>query len=141
MNFYIIPAALITALFITLFISSFSKRPIQVLAVFLLLVFLATWAGQLWITPFGPITRGVIWVPLVIVSVPFSFLALALLPGKPTNKKNIDKNENDESDIEDEEALGLIFWIILIILILSIVTGYFRSHYFSTINNVAAILL
>ncbi|MEI9935072.1 MAG: hypothetical protein WDM71_09555 [Ferruginibacter sp.] len=136
MNYHIIPAALITALFITAFISSFSKRPIQILSIFLLIVFLAAWAGQLWIIPFGPVTQGISWIPLMIVAITFSFIAHVLLPGKAKNKKVI--KEPDDGD--DEEALGFLFWTILIILVLSIIAGYFRFYYSPNTNTVAGIL-
>jgi small-conductance mechanosensitive channel len=124
MNLYIIPAALITALFITLFISSLSKRSSRQFAVFFILIFLAIWSGQLWITPVGPVTRGIAWIPLIVIAIFFTMIAIALLPAA-----TIKKTRENEDEIE-EEALGLVFWIILLILILSIATSYLRTAYF-----------
>jgi small-conductance mechanosensitive channel len=124
MNFYIIPTALITALFITLFISSFSKRSLRQFTVFFILIFLAIWSGQLWITPAGPVTGGIAWIPLIVIAIFFTMIAIALLPAA-----TIKKTKDNEDEVE-EEALGLVFWIILIILILSIATSYLRTAYF-----------
>src|SRR5687768_506262 len=54
MNYYVILASLLVTMVITWAISAFSRRPLRGLWLFFLVVFLATWAGQLWITPFGP---------------------------------------------------------------------------------------
>src|SRR5438094_852838 len=82
----IIPAALIVTFFVLLIFSSLSKRPMGGLWIFFFIIFLATWSGQLWITPFGPVTWGIAWLPLFIVSLFFSFLIFALLPPVPATK-------------------------------------------------------
>jgi hypothetical protein len=122
MNYYIIPASLIITLILVLILSLSSKRPFRGLGLFFLIIFLATWAGQLWITPFGPVIWGVTWVPLVVVSIFFLFLILALIPPVPLNKKANGKAEDDVLI-----ALGSFFWAIMILLILAIVLGYYKS--------------
>ena len=44
------------------------------LILFFLILFLATWAGGMWITPFGPVWQGIVWLPFIFVG-----LLLALL--------------------------------------------------------------
>jgi hypothetical protein len=122
MQYYIIPAALVITLIVTLLISIFSRRPLSGLWVFFFIVFLATWAGQLWITPFGPVLWGVAWVPLLIITVFFWLFILALLPPLPPSQANPPVDEVAGSSA----VMGLFLWIILIILVLSIIAGYFR---------------
>jgi hypothetical protein len=90
--------------------------------VFFLIIFLATWSGQLWITPFGPVGWGIAWVPLFIVALFFSFLIFALIPPVPITKKEA---ANDEKDAAI--AIGMFFWIIFLFLIAAIIVGYYRS--------------
>ncbi len=124
MNYSIIPAAFLITLFIVLIFSMFSRRPMRGLWVFFLIIFLATWTGQLWIAPFGPVGWGIAWIPLFIVSLFFSFLIFALIPPIPISKK---EEVNDEKGAAI--AIGVFFWIIFIFLIVSIVVGYYRSPY------------
>src|SRR2546423_1401947 len=120
MNYYIIPAAFIVALLILLIFSLFSKRPMSGLWIFFLIIFLATWAGQLWITPFGPIVWGVSWIPLFIVALFFSFLIFALLPPVVV----VTKAEENKAEEGAAMVFGTFFWIMLILLIASIIAGY-----------------
>lgn len=121
MNYYIIPAALIVTLIVTFLFSIFSKKTMRELWIFFLLIFLATWAGQLWILPFGPITRGISWLSLVFVAVFFAVFILALMPMVPADTKP-EKSSEEGAFM----ALGAFLWIILIILLISIALGYYR---------------
>ena len=123
MNYYIIPAAVIITFIVTIIFSLISKRPFSGLWFFFLIIFLITWASHLWITPFGPITLGLAWGPLFLVSLFFSFLILTIVPPIQLNKKNEAKNEEEGPLI----AMGMFFWIIIILLILSIVFRYYKS--------------
>jgi hypothetical protein len=114
MNYYVILAALLVTMVLTWALSMFSKRPLRGLWLFFLIVFLATWAGQLWITPFGPAYWGVNIFSLILVSVFFSFFVFALVPFKQKNA--------------EEGAffiMGAFFWVIIILLIAAIVAGYY----------------
>jgi hypothetical protein len=119
MNFYSIIAALILTLIITFLFSVFSKRPLGGLLLFFIVIFLATWTGQIWITPFGPVTWGIAWVPLILVALFFSFLIFALAPPIPATEEN---RAEEPAFI----ALGLFFWLTLILLLIAIIIGYYR---------------
>ncbi|MFL5753257.1 MAG: hypothetical protein ACJ76F_07620 [Bacteroidia bacterium] len=119
MNYYIIPAALLVTVLLMILFSFFLKRPMKGLGVFFIIVFLATWTGQLWIVPFGPVQWGIAWIPLFITALFFSLLFFAISP--PVASKNPDVTE--EAPLI---ALGLFFWIIVILLIVAIVIGYYR---------------
>lgn len=121
MNLNSILAALMITLVITLIFSLFSKRPLSGLMFFFLVIFLATWTGQIWITPFGPVSWGIAWIPLILVALFFSFLIFALAPPVPAP---VEEGTEQPAFI----ALGLFFWLILILLLISIIVGYYRSH-------------
>jgi hypothetical protein len=128
MNPYIIPVVLIVALVITLVFSIFSKRRLRGLWLFFLLLFLSTWAGQIWIPPFGPRAIGIAWVPLLAVALFFSLFIIALVPSVPEKTDQTEKKE-DGAFI----AIGTFFWILLLILVISIVVGYYRAPYSITV--------
>ncbi len=121
MNYGIIPAALLVSFFLILLFSLSSRRPLSGLWIVVLLIFLATLGGQLWIRPFGPVYWGISWIPLIIVPLFFFFLIFALLP--PLSAKR------DEGKVEEGAliAMGTFFWIIMILLIVAVVAGYYRS--------------
>ncbi len=134
--YYIILAAFVTTIFLTLIISLISRRPLSGLGIFFLLVFLSTWSVQLWIRPFGPLYWGIDWISLLIVSLFISILVLALAP--PV------KNTGNDTENADEKvlvALGTLLWIIIIVLLISIIIGYYRFYHYNNYNNKVIVVL
>ena len=125
MNYYFIPAALIAAILIIFILSLVLKRPMRGFGLVFIILFLATWTGQLWITPFGPSTLGISWIPLIIVGVLMAFLILALSTDLSTRKK---------SDPDQEQGpiivAGFFFWTLMLLLLVAIVIGYYRAPVF-----------
>jgi hypothetical protein len=136
-------AALLVALLFTLvFSASYRKRGSWgALLIFFLIIFLASWAGQLWINPIGPMVYGVSWVPLIFVGLVFAFLLMAASPPQPPKRKgttggigasgiSASNAPADSESTEEEEvaalAVGVFFWILLIVLFVAIVLGYYR---------------
>ena len=122
MNYSIIPAALIITVILVFIISAITKKPIRSFWLFFVVVFLATWSGQLWINPFGPRAWGISWLPLLIVALFFSFFILALIP--PVSAI---RTASDEPERSPFIIAGMFFWLIVVILFISIVIGYYRS--------------
>jgi len=91
---------------------------------------LATWAGGIWIGPFGPSFKGVYWLPFLLVAVLVGFLLTALAPRRAPRGR-IETLEMLE-EIEQERKLekltyisfGLFFWIALFALITVIIVRY-----------------
>jgi hypothetical protein len=121
MNYYIILAALFIALMLSFIFTviSPSRTPWRGIFLFFLIIFLSGWAGQLWITPFGPLIGGVSFLPLLIVGVIFSLLIA--IPPPISSSKNA--NGSDEAPVF---ALGIFFWFLIIILLTSIIIGYYK---------------
>lgn len=123
MNFYIIPAALVLTLFIIALFALALKKPLRGFSLFFLIVFLITWTGQLWITPFGPVAWGIAWIPLIFICLLFSFLILALSSTvTPRKARNTDKEDAPVI------AAGVFFWLLLVVLIISIGLGYYKEY-------------
>lgn len=76
---------------------------------FFLILFLSTWAGGIWIGPFGPSFRGIYWMPFVLVAVLAGFL-LAALASRRAPRFRIETLEKLE-EIEQERKLEKLTYI------------------------------
>lgn len=124
MNFYEIPSAFLVALLFTLLFAVLSSRrgPWRVIVLYFFIIFLVTWAGQLWITPFGPLILGISLFPMLFIAVIFSFLIFALTPPRFSSVKSKDP-AGEEGPLL---MVGMFFWFLIILLISSIVIGYYK---------------
>jgi len=123
MDNLMIPAVLIVALICALILGVlFGKKGFWrgVFWIFLI-IFLVGWSGQLWISPFGPVWLGVSWYTLLFTVLIFSFLIIALSPATSSSTK-----ERDDTIEASGIVLGTFFWFLIVILITSIVFGYYR---------------
>jgi len=95
---------------------------------FFLLVFLLTYAGSLWIRPFGPSLYGVFWLPILFVSI---LAGLFIYRSAPRNSRKQHSREETLQMLEDNEkrkqleqvtyvTLDILFWLIISLLVLSI---------------------
>ncbi len=119
--------ALIIALMLSvIFVYGFRRAgPWPSFFLFFIIIFLATWAGGLWINPIGPSIRGVFWLPFLLVGAIFALLLAAATPPSPKEttielktKKQLKKEKRIEA------ALNLFFWILIMALTIAIVIGY-----------------
>ncbi|MBA3664225.1 MAG: hypothetical protein H0W61_08460 [Bacteroidetes bacterium] len=124
-NYYEIVASLVMAFVITLFFSGVlrHKGPWDAIWLVFVTIFLASWAGYLWINPFGPMVLGVSVMPIFVVGLIFAFI-LAAVTVPVVRKKN--ETTAEVEDPSTKLAIGIFFWIVLIILVVAIVTGYCR---------------
>jgi hypothetical protein len=97
----------------------------------LFMVFLAvTWAGGVWLQPFGPAWWGVRWVPFLAVGGIFGLVVLLLQRGRPPHgrRETIEKLEEIAREKQLQEAtfftLGLVFWLLLFFLALAVAFRY-----------------
>ena len=126
-NYYEIVASLLMALIITVFFSGVLKHsgPWDAIWLVFITIFLASWAGYLWINPFGPMVMGVSIMPIFVVGLIFAFILAAVTVPKRRVVKDLEIKEDIPSDTK--VAIGIFFWIVLILLVVAIVTGYWRT--------------
>lgn len=128
MNIYLIPVSLIAALVFTFIFSGFfrgrGRGPLGGLFLFFVILFLTTWSGQLWINPVSPLYFGIDWVLLIFTAIVFSLLMIALSAPLETPPKT-----NDPATPEKEAgvAIGVFFWVVLILLAIAVIGGHFRN--------------
>ena len=92
---------------------------------FFLLIFLATWAGGIWLAPIGPPLFGVSWLGFLLVGLIFALLIMALLPpAAPRPRTPGEVREEVEAEAGAFAALNIFFWILLVGFIVAIVASY-----------------
>jgi hypothetical protein len=95
-----------------------------------LIILLATWAGGVWLKPFGPTLWGIHWLAFLLVGlVVFLFLIIVLPRKAPRGRhETLDMLDRIEQEKELEEVayitLSIFFWILLSVLIIAIVLRY-----------------
>jgi hypothetical protein len=91
-----------------------------------IIVLLAVWAADLWLTPAGPVVWDLAWIPLIFVAIVVALLLAAAESG--TRKPKSSSETPDEvTSVEPDTAIKVsaMFWIILLFLILAILVGLF----------------
>jgi amino acid transporter len=124
-NHYEIVASFLVALVITVLFSQVlkNKGPWGAVWLVFLTIFLASWAGYLWINPFGPLVLGVSVAPIFVVGLIIAFILAAVT--MPAPRRNSTANETAVND-ETKIALGVFFWIVMALLLVAIAAGYYR---------------
>lgn len=124
----------IVVLFMALIVASIffygfrSRGPWSAFWVFLLILFLAGWAGRLWVTPAGPVMWGFGWLPVLVFVFIVALLVAAASPREDTNTSDEirrSRREATKPDTEAGAAFGIFFWVLLIVLITAIVAGLY----------------
>jgi MFS family permease len=97
---------------------------------FFLIIFMITWAGGVWLTPFGPALLGIHWLPFILVglvgAIVISFVAQRRYPRG--RHETIDLLESIEEGRELEQmtflSLNILFWIVLFMLLAAVLLRY-----------------
>jgi len=76
------------------------------LAFFFLILFLATWAGGLWLTPVGPLMMGVPWMSFLLVAL---IVGLILAATTPSRYRRGEEPGRGETVAPDRHRRGYLF--------------------------------
>jgi small-conductance mechanosensitive channel len=92
-----------------------------------LFIFLAAWAGGIWISPFGPALWEQAVLPFVVAGL-VAALIIAAVPiagreetGVELTREEREKHERTPSPMA---TIGVFFWILIVVLALAILLGY-----------------
>ena len=124
--------ALIVALLVSILFGYALRRriPRKGFFWFFLILSLATWAGGMWIGPFGPSFRGIFWLPFVLVAVVVGAFLAAVAPRRaPTGRiETLEMLEEIEQKRKLQKltyiSFGVFFWVALFALITVIIVRY-----------------
>jgi hypothetical protein len=121
---------LITLVLTAVFVVGFRKqRTGHIIAMFFIILFLATWAVGLWIVPVGPKVLGVPWVSYLIAGLLLALLLTALVPLAKSPKARDESSKEAEEKTVAIAVFDLFFWILVIGLIAAIILRYVVLNY------------
>lgn len=95
-----------------------------------LVLFLATWAGGIWLMPFGRPLGGVYWLPFLMVGIVFALLLAAVVPedrNEESTIKLVTEEEKKEQERSTRRTVGLLFWLFVGVLVFAIVLHYLSA--------------
>jgi hypothetical protein len=97
---------------------------------FFLFVLMATWAGGVWIRPFGPAWGDIRWLQFLVVGLLVVLMFALIAPLKPPGGRRDTLDQLEEIARQKEFAnvtyitLGIVFWVILAILLIAVIARY-----------------
>ncbi len=96
---------------------------------FFVALFLATWAGGVWIRPFGPIIAGAYWLPFILMGILFALLLAAVTPRRQESAPRKSQESRDTEDakvaaLERTIAIGWLFWVFMLLLVTAVLLRY-----------------
>jgi multisubunit Na+/H+ antiporter MnhB subunit len=99
---------------------------------FFFVIFLFSWGGGVWITPFGPTGWGVAWMPFLFMGFFVTLLLLAATPrsarerraakGKAIETTNLKERTAEERLVET--GVNVFLWLLIVFLVVVIVCNY-----------------
>lgn len=95
-----------------------------------LALFLATWAGGIWITPIGRPLGGVYWLSFLLAGVVFALLLAAAVPPDKEQESTIKLITEEEKHAQKRtvrRAAGYLFWLFAGVLGLVIALRYLQG--------------
>lgn len=100
-------ALLLSVLFVPVLGWRRTDRDAGALLFFFFLVFVMTWAGGLWITPFGPTDWNVTWIPFLAIGFLVAILLAAAAP--PVRRRTMARVPEDDPRIAEEAVFNGFF--------------------------------
>ena len=91
---------------------------------FFLILFLATWAGGLWLTPVGPVMLGVPWMSFLLVALIVGLILVSLTPDSRRRRGKPLASEKVPAQSDTAIAVDVFFWILIGGLLIAIVARY-----------------
>jgi hypothetical protein len=95
-----------------------------------LIIFLAIWAGGIWLRPFGPMVWGIHWIVFLSVGLIIVLFLFILIPRKAPRgrQETLDMLDRIEEEKKLEKVayitLSVFFWVLLSVLVIAIILHY-----------------
>jgi hypothetical protein len=99
---------------------------------FFFVIFLFSWGGGVWLTPFGPTGWGVSWLPFLFTGFFITLLLLAATPRSARDRRVAKGKAMDAMNLKEQAAeergaetgLGVFFWLLTVSLAVVIFCHY-----------------
>ncbi|MGD2151155.1 MAG: hypothetical protein PVJ06_04455 [Desulfobacterales bacterium] len=126
-------ALTVTVLLSALLMSTFLKGEQRTRLIWIfLIIFLTTWAGGIWVRPFGPSFRGIYWLPFLWIGIITVLILVVFYPRRiPKSRwETLEMLQQIEKQKKLNQltyiTLTLLFWLLLLLLSLAIIVRYFK---------------
>ncbi len=104
---------------------------------FFLVIFLFSWGGGVWLTPFGPTGWGVSWLPFLFVGFFVTMLLLAATPRSARGRRALNARDAGATHLKESVAIGKetegaidgYFWMLIVFLVAVIFCSYVWHPY------------
>jgi len=125
----IVFAVLLSALLVGLFGWRYPGReePWPAVLFFFLVLFLATWAAGLWVSPVVVGAGGGYWLTFFVIAVLLALLLAATAPPRRPPRTAREAAEEAQSAAAAQAVFGVFFWILILGLIAVIVIRLLRA--------------
>ncbi|MFP4547842.1 MAG: hypothetical protein ACLFQM_06895 [Fidelibacterota bacterium] len=120
--------AILVAILLTAIFSRFNRvGPWSGFLWFFLIIFLFSWAGGVWVEPYGPAIRDVYWLPFLFFGLMLAFLLAAVTPPrKPRNVREAREELREQAAAEEAGVIALnVFFFIFIIGAIAALIAYY----------------
>ncbi len=89
---------------------------------FFIIILLAVFAADIWISPVGPYFADIYWVPPIAAGLIIALLLAATTPS-PVARDEMEADKKASTQKAAAIALGTFFWFLLVFLIILIIIG------------------
>ncbi|MFW6163994.1 MAG: hypothetical protein ACODAJ_14605, partial [Planctomycetota bacterium] len=89
-----------------------------------LVLFLAAWAGGVWLMPFGPVLWGSRWLPFVLVGLVVALILLAVGSTVHQPGSSAEAVAQARETAVMGTVFGIVFWALMLCLLAAIVVHY-----------------
>lgn len=105
------------------------RRPWTGLLPLLLIILLASWAGGIWIPPFGPLLWGITWLPFLLsgLIVALIFAAAGMPEKRESTVELVDPQKRQAQREGTRLVLNVFVSALILILLVSIVIRYVQA--------------
>jgi len=115
----------IAIIFVLILRALFGRRaPFGSIWILLLFLFLVTWAGGVWLVPFGPTLFDVAWLPFLVVGVFIAIILATTVPPEPRQPMTVEEARAEETTATALAGLTVFFWITILLTIMAILLAY-----------------
>jgi hypothetical protein len=91
------------------------------------ILWLSMWGASRYLVPWGPELWGVYWIPVLVVGIAVSLIALASTGARRARaRRRVDERKQQRSDsvVTLLAAFGGFFWLLVLALLWAVLTGY-----------------
>jgi Ca2+/Na+ antiporter len=125
---HFILALLIGFILAIIFSRGFRRRgPWASFILFAVVVFLAAWAGGIWVMPFGPLVANVALLPFLLVGLLVALLLAAVPPVEEQSDVKLVSDEEKRRASRQRRMVDAFFWVLIVALLVIILIRYFAG--------------